>query len=104
MKAFDTNALQLDPDFVGRLCETLLFCVKTKSRHARTRDGSLRVAAVWRQQQKAYLSAKVALPTTWPLMMMSTRYVPAPSALALRLYTYWQLEILKFEPVSAGPV
>ena len=34
MKAFDTNALQLEPDFVGRLCETLLFCVKRKSRHA----------------------------------------------------------------------
>jgi hypothetical protein len=26
MKAFDTNALQLDPDFVGRLCETLIYC------------------------------------------------------------------------------
>src|SRR5213592_1025477 len=59
--------------------------VKTKSRHAVKRDGSLQDAAVWEQQQKAYLSWKTALPTTVPLILMSTRYVPTPSALALRL-------------------
>src|SRR6266705_6942298 len=47
--------------------------VKTKSRHAVKRDGSLQDAAVWEQQQKAYLSWKTALPTTVPLILMSTR-------------------------------
>jgi hypothetical protein len=32
-----------------------------------------------------YLSANTALPTTDPLMLMSTRYVPTPSADAARL-------------------
>ena len=47
--------------------------VKTKSRHAVKRDGSLQDAAVWEQQQKAYLSWKTALPTTVPLTLMSAR-------------------------------
>jgi hypothetical protein len=53
------------------------------------RDGSLQVAAVCGQQQKAYLSWKIALPTACPLILMSTRYVPGPSALDLRLSMYW---------------
>jgi hypothetical protein len=46
---------------------------KTKSRHAVKRDGSLQVAAACGQQQKAYLSWKIALPTTVPLILMSAR-------------------------------
>ena len=51
-----------------------------------------------------YFSWKVALPTTWLSIWMSTRYVPTPSAPELRLYMYWQSSILKFEPVSAEPL
>ena len=37
---------------------------------------------------RSFLNAKLALPTTWLLIMMSTRYVPTTSALAAKLYTY----------------
>jgi hypothetical protein len=36
-------------------------------------DGLLQVAAVCGQQQKAYLSWKIALPMTVPLILMSAR-------------------------------
>ena len=69
--------------------EALPLQSKQKAATCLKRDGSLQVAAVCGQQQKAYLSWKIPLPTTCPLILMSTRYVPGPIALDLRLYMYW---------------